>query len=321
MIRNLVIIKLVICSYFVYGQQWNQISMSNFHPYFNNAAYAGFDRAISTTILSRNQWAGFVGAPKVRYIGSHLPVYIWKAGFGADLFTLEEGSLAYRSARISANKIFDINGGLLSGGIRIGLHSLNINGAVLTTPEGNYNGGTVNHNDPLLENVKFSGVGIGWEGSIWYRKGNYQLGFAINELPSNSFSVKNVNFELRKNFNLFFQTIFDYSETIQFQPSISIKTDLNYIQTEILALTRINGNIFGGMMLRGYSSSSIDALGIMLGHRINKRYSIYYNYDAGLSKLRKTNEGSHEIMLKIDFFNLPGSGIPPKIIYNPRYLE
>jgi type IX secretion system PorP/SprF family membrane protein len=305
----------------VYGQQWNQLSMNNFHPYYSNASYAGFDRAINLTLFTRNQWVGLDGSPKTRYIGAHLPIYILKAGFGTEIFTSSEGNIEYRSLRLSGNKIFNIFGGTLSAGARLGFHYLAIDGKSIRTPEGDYDNGSVLHNDNILLTDRFNGLGLGWEGSFWFRKNNYQCGISFAELPSNTFDVKLAKFSRKENINLFFQLYFDISESIQLQPYISFKTDLNYLQTEISAVSRINGNIFGGIMFRGYSSSSIDALGIQLGHKINKRYSIYYNYDVGLSSLKRVNEGSHEIILRINFYNLPGTGIPPKIIFNPRFLE
>jgi type IX secretion system PorP/SprF family membrane protein len=295
--------------------------MPNIHPYYNNSAYAGFDKSISVSILSRNQWVGLPGSPKFKYIGAHLPVYIWKAGFGADLFTNGEGNLNFNTFRISGNKIFEVAGGLLSVSTRLALKTLNINGANITTPQGTYGSGSIDHKDPILNNENIFGLGLGWELSTWFRKNNYQVGLSLAELPTSKIKVENVRFRQKENINLFFQLYQDITETVQIQPYISLKSDLNYLQTEISGIARINGNIFGGISLRGYSSSSVDALGIMLGHKLNKRYSIYYNYDAGISSLRKTNEGSHEILLRINFLKLPGSGIPPKIIFNPRFLE
>jgi type IX secretion system PorP/SprF family membrane protein len=295
--------------------------MNNFHPYYSNAAYGGFSRSIDITLFTRNQWVGLDGSPKTRYIGVHLPVYIIKTGFGAEAFSSSEGSLEYRTLRLSANKIFNIFGGALSTAVRLGFNYLTINGKDIRTPDGDYVNGNIVHNDLILLSEQYNGLGLGWEGSMWYRKSNYQLGLAVADLPTHTFDVGKSKFTKKKNFNLFFQMYFDVTENIQLQPYISVHSDLNYTQSEISMVSRINGNIFGGIMFRGYSSSSIDALGIQLGHKINKRYSIFYNYDIGLSSLKRTNEGSHEIMLKINFYNLPGTGIPPKIIFNPRFLE
>ncbi|MFM2393180.1 MAG: hypothetical protein RLZZ546_1162, partial [Bacteroidota bacterium] len=188
------------------------------------------------------------------------------------------------------------------------------------TPEGVYTDGIFNHNDPKLTNGLSSAFGLGWEIGAFLRQNKYQLGLSFANLPSSTISVDNARITMRNNLSFYFQYIFDYTESIQFQPSVHFNTDLLYTQTQINALARINGNIFGGVGLRGYSSSSIDAVGFIVGHKLNKRYSVFYSYDLGISSLSSIHEGSHELMLKINFYKLPGTGLPPKIIYNPRFL-
>jgi type IX secretion system PorP/SprF family membrane protein len=301
------------------AQQLNQLSMTLFHPYKDYAAYGGFDRTVNLTVLSRNQWNGIEGDPKMQYIGVHLPFYAVKGGAGFDISNMTEGNFRHNYLRLSINKVFETNYGVLSIAGRVGGSSVKFGLNGVTTPEGIYSPGTTIHNDPLL-NKDITGFGIGWELGMWFRGGRYQGGLSISDQPS-PFINPEQGFSFDKNINLFFNTFYDVTETIQIQPFVNIKSNFNQVQTEISGVARFNGNIFGGIMMRGYSSSSVDALGIMVGHRLSKTYSFYYQFDAGLSSLRKTNEGSHEIILKIDINALPKSGLPPKIIYNPRYLE
>lgn len=303
-----------------YAQQWNQNTLLSYNIYKDNPAYAGFDQSISLTGLSRNQWVSLAGRPSYRYLGAHLPVYVWKAGIGSDFQLIQEGSFNFRSARFSFNRVINIPMGILSLGARANVNYLSIDGKSIKTPEGIYTDGIFNHNDPSLANNLAGAFGVGWEFGAFLRQNKYQLGLSLANLPSNTISVKDARITMRNNLSFYFQYIFDYSESIQFQPSIHINSDFLYTQSQINALTRINGNIFGGMSLRGYSSSSIDAVGFILGHKLNKRYSVFYSYDLGISSLSSVHEGSHELMLKINFYKLPGTGLPPKIIFNPRFL-
>ncbi len=302
------------------SQQLNQLSMTGFHPFKEYGAYAGFDRTINLTIITRNQWNGIEGDPRMQYAGVHLPLYAIKAGLGVDLANISEGNFRYNYLRPSVNRVFSFNGGLLSLGARVGLYNVVFGNGQVFTPEGVYVGSTTQHNEPLFQDP-VSDLGIGWEISGWFRSRQFQAGLSISDQPTAFLNPNKAGFIFDKNLNVFFGTFYDITKSVQLQPVVNIKSNFSVTQTEISGIARINGNIFGGIMLRGYSSSSIDAIGIMVGHRFSKRYSLYYNYDAGLSNLRKTNEGSHEIMLKMDFYNLPKSGMPPKVIYNPRYLE
>ncbi|MBK8698902.1 MAG: type IX secretion system membrane protein PorP/SprF [Saprospiraceae bacterium] len=155
----------------------------------------------------------------------------------------------------------------------------------------------------------------------FFRNERWQAGLSLSDWPAHDVDIQNSVFGLNTQLSAFFQWQYDFSQNIQFQPNLVMRTDFVSTQTEINALMRINGNIFGGVMLRGYSSSSLDALGFSIGHKINRRYAVFYNYDAGISALKRSNEGSHELILKVNFYNLPATGIPPKIIYNPRFLE
>jgi type IX secretion system PorP/SprF family membrane protein len=320
--RRLFALWIAVFSFYgwLYGQQLNQLSMTIFHPYKDYSAYAGFDRSINLTIISRNQWNGIQGDPKMQYGAVHLPLYAIKSGLGVDLSNISEGNFKYNYLRSSFNKVVDLPNGVLSLGGRLGLYNVSFGTQGVLTPEGIYTSTSIDHKDPLLPG-SISDVGIGWELSAWFRGRQLQGGLSISDQPTTILDPKGAGFIFDKNINMFLSSFYDITETIQLQPFINIKSNFNVTQTEIAGIGRINGNIFVGLMFRGYSSSSVDALGFILGHKFSKRYSLYYNYDAGLSNLRKTNEGSHEIIMKIDFYNLPKSGLPPKVIYNPRYLE
>ena len=58
----------------------------------------------------------------------------------------------------------------------------------------------------------------------------------------------------------------------------------------------------------------------MVGTKINPKYSISYSFDTGLSAIKYTNEGTHELRMTYNLNKVISTGLPPKIIYNPRYL-
>ena len=154
---------------------------------------------------------------------------------------------------------------------------------------------------------------------IFYNK-KMQAGLAISNLPSSKIGLENTDFGQETHVNGYFQYNFVINEEVELMQSILLKTDLNNIQSDISSLFKINGNIFGGVSMRGYSSRSFDAIVFIAGMRISDQYTLSYSYDLGLSGLRNGNEGSHEILLNYNLRKLIGTGQPPKIIYNPRYL-
>jgi hypothetical protein len=59
---------------------------------------------------------------------------------------------------------------------------------------------------------------------------------------------------------------------------------------------------------------------MMAGMKVTQNVTIAYAYDLPISGLSATNLGSHEIMLNYNLNKVFGAGVPPKIIYNPRFL-
>lgn len=302
-------------------QQWNHISMTAINPYKDHSAYAGFDRQVTVVGHTRNQWVNHLGSPSHQYIGIHMPIYFINAGAGMDFQNISEGSFNYRSIRFSANKVLVSKIGALSFSGRVGLHNISIDGNTIRTPEGDYLDGVINHNDLILSSSKTSAIGIGWEISSFFRNQVFQGGITFQNTPSHFIAIEKVHYKLQPSISAFFSTIFSLTDNINFQPSIVIRTDFLQVQTEINSLFNLNGNIFGGIMLRGYNSSTFDALGLSFGHKLNKKYAIFYAYDFPISDLRTTNEGSHELMLKLSFDNFINPYAKPRVTYNPRFIK
>ena len=62
-------------------------------------------------------------------------------------------------------------------------------------------------------------------------------------------------------------------------------------------MEKINGNVFGGIGVRGYNSTSLDAIIISGGVNFKKNYTLTYSFGTGISELKRVNEGSHEVSL------------------------
>jgi hypothetical protein len=248
-------------------------------------------------------------------------LYTIKAGLGFDIENINEGNYNYRKARLSFNKVYSLSGVIISSGIRFSLNQLSVDGHTIITPEGDYQDGAINHNDALLNNQRFSGLGLGYDLSTFIRWGQYQSGISLSSFPNHKSRVELFEYNFSSHLNLYFSGYFLISDNIQIQPSIVLRTDFNYSQIDLSGVMNLNGSIFGGLLLRGYDSKSFDAIGMIFGHRINKRYSVYYNYDIPISSIRRSNEGSHELLLKINLETMLGKVRKPNIIFNPRFLK
>jgi len=301
------------------AQQQNQYSQSMLNKYSFNPAFAGLDFSLSANLLYRNQWEGLPSNPSDIHLNAHMPMYVWSGAVGGMIERQSYGVLSQTSLSGSYNYIMDTPYGLISFGGRIGATRLSIDGGAIVTPEGIYEGG-FSHNDPILLEGIDQGIGLKWDiGTFFYNK-KVQIGIAISHLPTTKVALEKTSFSQTTHINSYFQYNFTVNEEIELMQSILLKTDLNKIQSDISSLFKINGNIFGGISLRGYSSRSLDAMVLIAGMKISDHYTLSYSYDIGLSGLRRGHEGTHEILLNYNLRKLIGTGQPPKIIYNPRYL-
>jgi len=301
------------------GQQQGQYSMSALNKYSFNPAYAGLDFSLSANLMYRNQWEGLSGNPSDLHINAHIPYYLWSGALGGIIERQSFGNFSQTSASGSYNFVQSALGGLVSLGGRVGVTTLQLDGESIITPEGEY-GSFVSHNDPILLEAVDQGFGFKWDLGAYYYSKRLEAGVSISQLPQSKINLERFSFDNSTHATGFFQFNFDLVNEIELMQSILLKTDFNQVQTELSSIFRINGNIFGGINLRGYNSQSMDAMAIIVGMKLGDHYTLSYSYDVGLSQLRRTHEGTHEILLNYNLRKIIGTGQPPKIIYNPRYL-
>jgi type IX secretion system PorP/SprF family membrane protein len=254
------------------------------------------------------------------YIGAHIPMYIWKGAIGIEAYNESFGIFKNNYFTSSYNYVLVNNLGLFSLGGRVGLHSLSIDGSIIKTPEGIYTTGGSNHNDPTLENGVTSGISPFFEAGVYFDNKFVKGGIAVSQFPSTNINASNAIYRNSTHARLFFQYNYHFDNSLIIKPSISVRSDFIFVQTDVNILAEINGNIFGAVGVRGYESRSLDAISVMAGTNLNKNYRISYQFDINISELKRVNEGTHELILNYNLNKPIATGLPPKAIYNPRDL-
>lgn len=302
------------------SQQGTQYSQYMLDKYRIIPAYAGMDYSMTANASLRTQYNELSGNPSSQWINVHLPYYRLNGAIGIQISNESLGVFQKTSVLGSYSYIIDTEGFLFGGALQLGFDFQSIDGASLITPEGNYEGGVIQHNDPNLSNMSVAGFGLNSGLSFYLRSRFAEIGAAYSfGLPTNR-EIGGIPWQEKGTFNLFLQSSINYGDLWRFVPSILVRTDFLEYQSDFHIIAKYNGNVFGGIGLRGYNSNSFDALVVTAGMRLNQNYTLSYSYDAGLSDLRNFNEGSHEIMLSYNLNKLIGVGSDPKIIYNPRHL-
>lgn len=304
----------------MWAQQPMQFSQYMFNKYQMNPAYAGFDFSLNVTGIYRSQWNEFATAPKSQNINAHVPLYILNGAIGINVANEQIGYLNHTLGTVSYNYVYESSIGLFSGGAKLGILQSVLNGNALRSPDGIYEGATFSHNDPTLSEINEQGLGVIYGVGVYFIGDFFEGGFSISELPTQRLQLNNTTVELSPYLNFYVESGFVVNDQLTITPSIMLRSDLVEVQTDISVVAKLSGNIFGGVGLRGYNSRSIDAATIIAGWQFNENYTLSYAYDIGLSQLRTSHEGSHEILLNYNLNKLIGAGLPPKIIYNPRFL-
>ena len=304
----------------MFGQQGVPSSLLNFNPYFDHASFGGMDRSLSVSLQTRSAWSMLEGRPSTLYLGAHMPVYLWKGSIGGDILSQKEGNLRLNQIRASYNYVTAYFGGLLSLGGRLGISQIQLDGTLVRTPQGSYLDGIINHRDPILGNGLQNGFGGLWELSALYTNDQLLIMGSLSDLVSLGQSVGNARYAQDQTLSLMVQYTYPILPNVTALPSLSVRSNFNVVQTELRALVNYNVKNYAGIVIRGYSGKTIDALGIVAGHRVNQKFSLFYGYDIGLSGLRTAHDGTHDLILKINMEPLFGKNLPPKVTYNPRFL-
>jgi len=301
------------------GQQTEQYTMYMFNKYQFNPAYAGFDRSLSVNAFYRSQWASVEGNPEQFGINAHMPIYLWNGAIGFAAETERLGVEQNTAFKVSYNYVAKTQLGILSTGLRLGLQSKKLDGSKIITPNGTYNGGTINHNDPFLPIDQTSSIIPTWTLGVYMANKFLEGGFSVSDLFGLNHSFEAFGYEQSKAVNLFVQSFFFVGDQVELKPGIFVKSNLKSVQTD-LHLVGYYSEFFGGFNFRGYNGSSLESFGIIIGTRLSKNYSISYSFDSVLSDIRTISDGSHEVQINYNLNKLIGIGLPPNIIYNPRDL-
>lgn len=282
---------------------------------FNNAT-AGLSGKSCLSLGYRNQWDGLEGSPKEFQLNYSSPLKQINGAFGASVSQSNSGVHRMSTWSAGYNQVRSNNNYLLSGGIGIGFSCVEYDYNAIRTPNGEYNGNSVNHNDPSLLNLdkqqNLTILGSMYlqtkllEGGIEFRRNLAYLKGGIHYFqPEQLFKVLLVK-ELSVDYWNFKAIIMDY-------------TDFKENQEELILNGRFKNQYMGGLVWRGFRPSSLDAFGIHFAFNIKNGLWLGYSLEWPLNKLSpQINSITQQFGLKFEF-SMGKSAINSPIIYNSRW--
>jgi type IX secretion system PorP/SprF family membrane protein len=270
-----------------------------------NPAYAGNRNAMSVTLLHRNQWVGFDGAPKTVSLALHAAMRGDRVGLG--LVAVSDHHGISSSSIVNGNFAYRLQTrkGILSLGIAGGFSFLknDWNSLVAVDPDD----GVIR---PYTQGYFLPDFSVG----SYYHTENLFLGISMPLFLSHTFDASSDLFRVvndYSNYNIFLQGgyVFRINNNLKLLPSTLIRLNPASARQADLNLHMIlYDRIQAGISYRSNKS----LVGLIMYH-VNNQFTVAYSYDLGVGQTGRFMGSSHEIMVRYDFRYIVD-------VINPRYF-
>lgn len=271
-----------------YAQQDPKFTQYMFDRLSINPGVAGTSGELCGTLMLRQQWTGFDGAPKTALLNAQGKISKISSGVGLSVFMDELGQQKSTYARLSYSFHRRLGPGTLGIGLAAGMMSHTLGNKWVATD------GVTNDNA-----IPSNGVtDMGWDlaAGLYYVSPTLWAGISSTHLTE--VELRNVSIQQRRHY--FVQAGYNWkiqgNQKYVLQPSALVKTDGTSTQFDFTA-----NFLYNNMVWLGVSYSTSDFIAPLIGYQFKPTAKsllrIGYSYDVTTSKLRNYSSGSHEIML------------------------
>jgi type IX secretion system PorP/SprF family membrane protein len=300
--KTLTTIALSITGLVAFAQQDAQFSMNMFNRLAVNPGYAGTNKALCATMLYRQQWTNFPGAPKTGL----LSVDFGQVARGGVGLTVDQDQLGFEKtlkAKLAYSFHLAVGPGVLGIGLDAGMIQKSIDGSKWLAPDG-----TTSTTGGTDQAIPWGGaaattydVGFG----LYYTTNKFYVGLSSLHLPEQTLSKSgganllayNFDYKVARHYYVMAGYTFDLGTEFKLTPGVLAKSDASSTQVDINMLLKWHNMVFVGASYR-----LTDAIPVMAGlewpMKNNKSTLKFgYSYDLTLSAIKNHSSGTHEIML------------------------
>lgn len=274
------------------AQQDAQYSQYMFNPLAYNPAYTGSRDALSGTMILRQQWLGFDGAPATGNINLHSPIANERHGVGFNFAHDRIGVTTNSNLALSYAYRIPVSTGFLQLGLSGGIMHYKTRFSEINPTDP----------DPVKPAVDATAILPRAGAGIYFYTKKLYAGFSVpNVLAGRYFGSGNSvagSVASKQSFHTFTMlgAVLPMGESLNFRPSAVMKFVPNSpIQFDVNATM-----FFAKVIGVGVGYRTTDAMVFMLEFQSKRRFRAGYAYDLTLSELRGTNSGSHELMIGLD---------------------
>ena len=303
-----IVTAVLLGSFTASAQQDPMLSQYMFNGLYINPAYAGSHQYWSSSLTYRTQWVGadFDGAPQTMVASVDGPIQDKNMGLG---FMAVHDKIGVTSTTVGMAvysyqlKLNDKS--KLAFGVNAGMSQVNANLRDVKI----WDEGDAIYESSLTQIMPRIGAGI------YYFSDRHYAGVSVPTLLSHeegtAFNIDvSKNTFIRRHYITSAGAVFDLNEKWKIRPSFLLK----YTKAAPLEGDINVSAIFKDAFWFGSSFRTGDAVALILQYQTNNYFRVGYSYDIGISGLRTYQNGSHEIMIGVDF------GRELKKIKTPRYF-
>jgi len=299
-----------------YAQQVPGFSMFSFNSLHLNPAFAGLRGESFAQLHYRNQWTDYqstydgAGNLGTQLAGVSLPLSKWNAGLALSYLSDKTPSgVGQQIMNLQFAKHLPIGGGMISAGVRLGLHAKSFDGRVYRPRD---------LNDPIIDPLMGTAVsqilpnlGVGF----LYSLDNFRLGVSADHINSPNFTFKsNANSTLNPFFTVHSSANFIVASFLELEPF----AQLRYYSSNFLPEMGGRMKFFDAFWVGGSYRLGDAVVGMMGFSILNQKLDVGYSLDNTLVNSSIKAPLSHEIFIKVNLpsFIRSGKGIPIK---TPRF--
>lgn len=290
----------------IFAQQDPHHTQYMFNGLSINPAYAGSRGTIAGTLLIRNQWTGFEGAPKTQSLSFHMPGNKRKVGIGLNLINDKIGYL--QQQWMTASYAFILPTGKRSSlalGLRGGLLNFRINWNEVKATD---------LQDPILNTQARALIMPNFGTGLYFKHDRFFAGLSMPHLLNSRLRtddpLKTEISRLYRHVYLNSGFILGLNNTVQWKPSVLVKYSPG-------APVQVDVNLMALLAQRfwiGTSWRRNDAIAFMLDFQFAKQLRLGYAFDYSITELQKYNNGTHEFMLGFEIVSKQSK------MKSPRYF-
>ncbi len=289
--RKYILISFLFVAFGLKAQQLPQFTQYMLNDYVLNPAIGGSKSHFIAQGNQRMQWVGVTDAPRTFVFSLHGPLQSQKVGLGGFIFSDITGPTRRTGAKFSYAYHFKVSDKIKMGlGLSAGVLQFILDGSKLDLAV---------QNDLALSNAQQSVVVPDAAAGLYLYSDDFFVSLSAPQLINTKLQFfedyENTLSRLAQHYYGMAGYNFRISEFL-IQPSVLVKFVDPLIQFEGGLKVEYDELIWLGGNFR-----QDDGLGVMLGYNINQNFSFAYSYDIPLYSYSRYSNGSHEVVLRINF--------------------